>query len=70
MKSECEEIISPHMHSDSIGIGQMTLHVRVEDLHGRGAKDVGREGIGVMGKASPRLQQFLIRFHVHCVVFV
>lgn len=63
-------LMTPHQVPGAVGSCQVTLDVRVEDLHGRLDEAAAGKVLVVLDERQPRLQQLVVGLHVNHVVLV
>lgn len=56
--------------SGAVGSSEVTLDVGVEDLHGWLDETAPGEVLVLLHQRQPRLQQLIIRLHVHHVILI
>lgn len=70
MQSQTLAEMITHQVPGAVGSCQVTLDVRVEDLHGRLDEAAAGEMLVVLDERQPRLQQLVVGLHVNHVVLV
>lgn len=70
MHSKTLVVMIAHQVPGAVGSSQVTLDVRVEDLHGRLDEAAAGEMLVVLDERQPRLQQLVVGLHVNHVVLV